>query len=366
MQWNDTAWQRHRREAIVFASWISLVAVVGVVGNSLILARFPRGKTVVGFLVRVLAAADLFNCLLIPYTVLFELSLVQDVVACKLLEFCRSFGVAMATFQLMVIAVEKYFVICRPLTMLSRKTFVRATGAVLLFSLASNTPNLFLAKTEAEVYGAWNRKYFDMGLTTCHVDTSVSPASYAQVVLGMLSFWGAVVVMIVCYGLAVRALNQRGRLPKQTQPGLSDADDTLHQSAPMRSHGGGALSRQAVRSLKAFLVVTIFFGIAWAPFWILRLGVFEYNPNINYTFFVNNACNFFVYIALLPGFRRGVRPTSLCWISIYLGLKIYLSHSIIIRCVTYLLDVIVNCLWLHGDMCAHVAFCNVQSFREKV
>ena len=312
MQWNDTAWQRHRTEAIVFTSWMSLVAVVGIVGNSLILARFPIGKTAVGFLVKVLAAADLFSCVLIPYTVLFELSLVQDLVACKLLEFGRSFGVTMATFQLMVIAIEKYFVICRPFTMLPRKTFMRATGAVLLFSLLSNTPNLFLAKTEAEEYGVWNRKYFDMGLTTCHVDTSASPASYAQIVLGMLSFWGAVVVMIVCYVRAVCALNQRGRLPKQARSGASDADVTPHTGAPMRSHGGGALSRQAVRSLKAFLVVTIFFGIAWTPFWMLRLGVFAYNPNINYTFFVNSVCNFFVYIVLLPGFRRRVRQKCLC------------------------------------------------------
>ena len=353
MKWNDEAWQEYRTEAIAFTSWISVIAVVGIIGNSIILARYPIPpdgcRTSIVFLVKALALTDLMNCVLIPYTICFELSLVQNEVACKAMEMVRHIAASMSVMQLMLVAVEKYFLICRPLQPFARHTFERATFALLCCVTLMNTPVLFLATTQDPGTERQNRKYFDMRLPTCYVDTSASVASASHALLGLFMYWGAVVVMIASYACILRALklrNQNKMAAKKQfnrSPIRNDviaqvrdegndnavfesseviatddvtitvnrenenerADVTGEQRNSPRNDVTSQFAR-AIRSVWIFLVITVLFGVSWTPFWLLRIGVVAYNPNISYTFLINNALNFFVFFALVREFRHRV------------------------------------------------------------
>ena len=203
----------HELEAVVFTTWVSLVGVVGVVGNALIVARYPvfSATAAIGFLIKALAVTDLLNCVLVPYTVLFELSLVQSEVVCKAMELVRHVVTSMSVLLLALVAIEKYFLICQPLRMLQRATYIRIIIALLVYCALCNIPVLLLATTRRAEGDLQNRKYFDLGLATCYVDTSMSAASSSHAVLGLVSYWGAVVVMVVSYAFILRALRERNQ-----------------------------------------------------------------------------------------------------------------------------------------------------------
>ena len=216
MQWNNTAWEIHKQDIMVFVCWTSLITVVGTVGNILILVKYPitGGSRSVGFLVKALAGIDLLNCVMIPFAILLELSLVHNLVLCKLIEYIRHVLISASVVQLALVALEKYLLICRPHTVVSRRKYSIAISVSMVVLAVLNIPNAMLAKisnerTEASIH------YFDMNITTCYMDTTGAMLGLAMGVFSLVFYWGTVIVMMTAYALVLRALYGRHKTKLQ-------------------------------------------------------------------------------------------------------------------------------------------------------
>ena len=93
MDWNSTAWLVFGEEATAFIIYNLVMCVVGIIGNIIILLKYPISRNIrkTGIFVKALALCDLLACTIIPYTVMFELSLVQNEFVCVCMEFFVNF-----------------------------------------------------------------------------------------------------------------------------------------------------------------------------------------------------------------------------------------------------------------------------------
>ncbi len=103
---------------ITFIVCMIILAVMGFIGNILILFYFPGNlfhSFIANYFIRTLAGLDLLTCvIIIPYSIMFELSKINNRTACKCLEFLRYFLVGSSLLTLLAISIERYFVVCHP------------------------------------------------------------------------------------------------------------------------------------------------------------------------------------------------------------------------------------------------------------
>ncbi|KAH3742152.1 hypothetical protein DPMN_048887 [Dreissena polymorpha] len=98
---------------------LSLFAVLGTIGNSLVLYIYShkKEKSTAGIFIMSLAGTDLFTCLFImPFTeavVFLEYKLKYDV-ACRIYMFFITCNIPFAAFIMVAIAFDRYFCICHP------------------------------------------------------------------------------------------------------------------------------------------------------------------------------------------------------------------------------------------------------------
>ncbi|KAE9415439.1 hypothetical protein Angca_006850, partial [Angiostrongylus cantonensis] len=144
-----------------FSSYNILLSVVffciftlSLIGNSLViltvLSKTHRTRSITNFYLLNLAIADLLRSVVcMPLTLLSELTRcwILGPLMCKLVAFLQPVGVCASAYTLAVIAVERYYAICRPLQSRKWKTKKRALltiSMVWIFSFACNFGTLFI------------------------------------------------------------------------------------------------------------------------------------------------------------------------------------------------------------------------------
>ena len=127
---------------------LSLFAVLGTIGNSLVLYIYShkKEKSTAGIFIMSLAGTDLFTCLFImPFTeavVFLEYKLKYDV-ACKIYMFLITCNIPFAAFMMVAIAFDRYFSICHPF--LHVLNIVRAKVIVVCLLVLASTFGLITA-----------------------------------------------------------------------------------------------------------------------------------------------------------------------------------------------------------------------------
>ncbi|CAG5118367.1 unnamed protein product [Candidula unifasciata] len=104
--------------------WVSLLMVVGVVGNSLVVYVYRRRfkKTSSNYFILSMAIFDLIACLVGMPTEIYDLNnpyTFYSSAGCKILRGCEVFTVYGSATVLVEIAFDRYFKICRPLMVVS-------------------------------------------------------------------------------------------------------------------------------------------------------------------------------------------------------------------------------------------------------
>jgi len=107
-------------ETVFIMTMLAAMCLIGTAGNSLVLYVFGRRKDrlVSTFFILTLAAIDLTTCILvIPYTIYMEYVgyWVYSDALCKVYQFLVTSNVPLSAMIMVVIAVDRYFAICRPL-----------------------------------------------------------------------------------------------------------------------------------------------------------------------------------------------------------------------------------------------------------
>ncbi|EPB71814.1 7 transmembrane receptor [Ancylostoma ceylanicum] len=112
--------------------------------------RLPRTRSITNFYLLNLAVADLLRSVVcMPLTLLSELTKcwLLGPMMCKAVAYLQPVGVCASAYTLAVIAVERYYAICRPLQSRKWRTKKRALFTISLvwvFSFVCNTGSLFI------------------------------------------------------------------------------------------------------------------------------------------------------------------------------------------------------------------------------
>uniref|UniRef100_A0AAV2LBP4 G-protein coupled receptors family 1 profile domain-containing protein n=1 Tax=Knipowitschia caucasica TaxID=637954 RepID=A0AAV2LBP4_KNICA len=243
---------------------ILFVGITGILGNFLVIYAFCRSRslrTPSNIFIINLAIADLLMCLT-QTPIFFVNSMHKRWIfgrkACELYAFCGAlFGIC-GMMTLMVIAVDRYVVITRPLASLgvmSRKKAMVISAVAWLYSMGWSLPPFF----------GWSAYVPEGLMTSCSWDyMTFTPLvrSYTMLLFTFV-FFIPLGVIIFCYFCIFRAIRHTTRaISKINCHGNRDSAKKFHK---MRSEW---------KMAKIALIVILLFIISWAPYSCTALTAF--------------------------------------------------------------------------------------------
>ncbi|XP_072312314.1 melanopsin-A-like [Eucyclogobius newberryi] len=243
---------------------IMCVGITGMLGNFLVVYAFCRSRslhTPSNIFVINLAVADFLMCLTQTPT-FFVNSMNKRWVfgrkACELYAFCGAlFGIC-SMMTLMVIAVDRYVVITRPLASLgvmSQKKALVICAVAWVYSMGWSLPPFF----------GWSAYVPEGLMTSCSWDYMTftpSVRSYTMLLFTFV-FFIPLGVIIFCYFCIFRAIRHTTRaITKINRHGTRDSTKRLHK---MRSEW---------KMAKIALILILLFVISWAPYSCTALTAF--------------------------------------------------------------------------------------------
>ncbi|XP_005749776.1 melanopsin-A-like [Pundamilia nyererei] len=243
---------------------ILAVGITGLLGNFLVIYAFCRSRslrTPSNIFIINLAVTDFLMCL--TQTPIFFINSMHKhwifgKKGCELYAFCGAlFGIC-SMITLMVIAVDRYVVITRPLASLgvmSRKKAFTTVAVAWLYSVGWSLPPFF----------GWSAYVPEGLMTSCSWDYMTftpSVRSYTMLLFTFV-FFIPLFVIIFCYCCIFRAIRHTTRaITKINCEGTRDSAKRFHK---MRSEW---------RMAKIALIVILLFVISWAPYSCTALTAF--------------------------------------------------------------------------------------------
>nr|XP_046258301.1 melanopsin-A isoform X2 [Scatophagus argus] len=250
-------------------SVILAIGITGMVGNFLVIYAFCRSRslrTPANMFIINLAITDLLMCVTqtpIFFTTSMHKRWIFGEKGCELYAFCGAlFGIC-SMITLTVIAVDRYFVITRPLTsigVLSRKRALLILMAAWAYSLGWSLPPFF----------GWSAYVPEGLLTSCTWDyMTFTPSVRAYtMLLFIFVFFLPLFIIIYCYVFIFRAI-------RTTNQAVGKVNGSVH------SHGS---SRDSVKNFhrlqnewkmaKIALIVILLYVISWSPYSTVALTAF--------------------------------------------------------------------------------------------
>ncbi|TMS04626.1 hypothetical protein E3U43_009783 [Larimichthys crocea] len=250
-------------------SVILAIGITGMVGNFLVIYAFCRSRslrTPANMFIINLAITDLLMCITQTPT-FFITSMNRRWIfgekGCEVYAFCGAlFGIC-SMITLTVIAIDRYFVITRPLTsigVLSRKRALFILLAAWAYSLGWSLPPFF----------GWSAYVPEGLMTSCTWDyMTFTPSVRAYtMLLFIFIFFLPLFIIIYCYVFIFRAI-------RSTNQAVGKINGSIH------SHGS---SRDSVKNFqrlqnewkmaKIALIVILLYVISWSPYSTVALTAF--------------------------------------------------------------------------------------------
>ncbi|XP_035028241.1 melanopsin-A isoform X1 [Hippoglossus stenolepis] len=250
-------------------SVILAIGITGMVGNFLVIYAFSRSRslrTPANMFIINLAITDLLMCITqtpIFFTTSMHKRWIFGEKGCELYAFCGAlFGIC-SMITLTVIAIDRYFVITRPLTsigVLSRKRALLVLMAAWLYSLGWSLPPFF----------GWSAYVPEGLLTSCSWDyMTFTPSVRAYtMLLFIFVFFLPLFIIIYCYVFIFRAI-------RNTNQAVGKFNGSTH------SHTSGRDSVKSYHRLqnewkmaKIALIVILLYVISWSPYSAAALTAF--------------------------------------------------------------------------------------------
>ncbi|XP_060943426.1 melanopsin-A-like [Limanda limanda] len=250
-------------------SVILAIGITGMVGNFLVIYAFSRSRslrTPANMFIINLAITDLLMCITQTPT-FFTTSMHKRWIfgekGCELYAFCGAlFGIC-SMITLTVIAIDRYFVITRPLTsigVLSKKRALIVLGAAWLYSLGWSLPPFF----------GWSAYVPEGLLTSCSWDyMTFTPSVRAYtMLLFIFVFFLPLFIIIYCYFFIFRAIRN-----------TNQAVGKFHGSTHSHSSGRDSLKshhrlQNEWKMAKIALIVIMLYVISWSPYSAAALTAF--------------------------------------------------------------------------------------------
>ncbi|XP_075935097.1 melanopsin-A-like [Anarhichas minor] len=250
-------------------SVILVIGITGMIGNLLVIYAFSKSRslrTPANMFIINLAITDLLMCVTqapIFFTTSMHKRWIFGEKGCELYAFCGAlFGIC-SMITLTVIAVDRYFVITRPLTSIGVLTRKRALLILLgawFYSLGWSLPPFF----------GWSAYVPEGLLTSCSWDyMTFTPSVRAYtMLLFIFVFFLPLFIIIYCYFFIFRAI-------RTTNRAVGKVNGSIH------SHGSSRDSSKKFHRLqnewkmaKIALIVILLYVVSWSPYSAVALTAF--------------------------------------------------------------------------------------------
>lgn len=246
-------------------SVILAVGITGIVGNFLVMYAFCKSRslrTPANMFIINLAVTDFLMCVTqtpIFFTTSLHKRWIFGEKGCELYAFCGAlFGIC-SMITLMVIAIDRYFVITRPLAsigVMSRKRALLILFAAWVYSMGWSLPPFF----------GWSAYVPEGLLTSCSWDyMTFSPSVRAYtMLLFTFVFFIPLFVIIYCYFFIFRAIRDTNRAVGKIngEGGLRDSIKKIHRM------------KNEWKMAKIALIVILLYVISWSPYSCVALTAF--------------------------------------------------------------------------------------------
>ncbi|XP_028845803.1 melanopsin-A [Denticeps clupeoides] len=243
---------------------ILAVGITGLVGNFLVIYAFSRSRslrTPANMFIINLAITDFLMCLTqapIFFTTSMHKRWIFGEKGCELYAFCGAlFGIC-SMITLMVIAVDRYFVLTRPLAsigVLSRKRAFLILLMAWTYSLGWSLPPFF----------GWSAYVPEGLLTSCTWDymTFTPSVRTYTMLLFCFVFFIPLAVIIYCYFFIFRAIRDTNKAVGKLNG--SDTRDSLKKFHRLKNEW---------KMAKTALIVILLYVISWSPYSTVALTAF--------------------------------------------------------------------------------------------
>ncbi|XP_063730870.1 melanopsin-A-like isoform X1 [Eleginops maclovinus] len=250
-------------------SVILAIGITGMVGNVLVIYAFSKSRslrTPANMFIINLAITDLLMCVTqapIFFTTSMHKRWIFGEKGCELYAFCGAlFGIC-SMITLTVIAVDRYFVITRPLTSIGvlsrRRAFFILLGAW-AYSLAWSLPPFF----------GWSAYVPEGLLTSCTWDyMTFTPSVRAYtMLLFIFVFFLPLFIIIYCYFFIFRAI-------RNTNQAVGKVAGSIHSHSSTR---GSMKKFQRLQNewkmAKIALIIILMYVVSWSPYSAAALTAF--------------------------------------------------------------------------------------------
>uniref|UniRef100_A0A9J8CS88 Opsin 4b n=2 Tax=Cyprinus carpio TaxID=7962 RepID=A0A9J8CS88_CYPCA len=247
-------------------SVILAVGITGMVGNFLVMYAFCKSRslrTPANMFIINLAVTDFLMCVTqtpIFFTTSLHKRWIFGEKGCELYAFCGAlFGIC-SMITLMIIAVDRYFVITRPLAsigVMSRKRALLILSAAWAYSMGWSLPPFF----------GWSAYVPEGLLTSCSWDyMTFSPSVRAYtMLLFTFVFFIPLFVIIYCYFFIFRAIRDTNRAVGKIN-GEGGPRDSIKKMNQMKNEW---------KMAKIALIVILLYVISWSPYSCVALTAFH-------------------------------------------------------------------------------------------
>ncbi|XP_024153026.2 melanopsin-A isoform X1 [Oryzias melastigma] len=244
-------------------SVILAIGITGIVGNFLVIYAFSRSRslrTPANMFIINLAITDLLMCVTqspIFFTTSMHKRWIFGEKGCELYAFCGAlFGIC-SMITLTVIAIDRYFVITRPLTsigVLSRKRALLILSAAWAYSLGWSLPPFF----------GWSAYVPEGLLTSCTWDyMTFTPSVRAYtMLLFIFVFFLPLFIIIYCYVFIFRAIRSTNRAVGKINGNSRDSVKSFNRL------------QNEWKMAKIALIVILLYVISWSPYSTVALTAF--------------------------------------------------------------------------------------------
>ena len=198
-----TEWHTKKNDAYLLIGELLFISIFGIIGNIFILIFYPwnqKHSRNLSLFIKLLTWIDLATCVSIPYSILAELNLIQNDIACKILEWLKHVLVYLSVYTMVCCSIERYVAVCRPYNLLSLRQQKLIIVILFVVTFMNATPITVIATSNSGDNSI--SQYFKMADQSCHLN-KLGTIGLVHGGWMFLNFVVAGVTMVVLYTLVL-------------------------------------------------------------------------------------------------------------------------------------------------------------------
>lgn len=228
-------WQN--ADLIIFFTFTVLYAVIGTLGNVLILSVYiSKSRTLSQQNILALAMVDSVVCLFVmPYRIVYELKKIQDDTVCRLMEIISHATVIFSNLLLCVICIERFIKVWQPWKLITARFYLSVILIVFGFSLVVSFPvsTIFMVTSSNRTNEVSSIEFCQASTKTVGI-LGMAIYLYSMLILNFV----ALGFLVVLYSLTYYRLHQnRKKMLNVVQPISVLRHQTLN-TEPLHSKSG--------------------------------------------------------------------------------------------------------------------------------